>query len=286
VVSTLGNLDEIVRVIDAAAAGRRRILVGIAGSPGSGKSTIAAALVERLERQEGPPSHSGPATGLNSTSPSSRNHPALGPGATPGQGTTLNQYATLLPMDGFHLSPATLVQLGRRERMGAPDTFDVDAFVDCLHSIRSATEPVWVPGFDRSIEEPVPAAFAVPSHSSVVVVEGNYLLHDAGGWERVRPLLDVSLFVDLDRDIRLERLVRRHEQFGKSPAAALAWATGPDEWNAELIEATAGRADHRIKLGSVANSGDPGCLAAAPAESRGRIHPSGRIPGVTNRETD
>ena len=155
--------------------------------------------------------------------------------------------AALLPMDGYHLPQAELVRLGRRDRMGAPDTFDVDGFVATLEALRG-TGAVSAPGFDREIEEPVPGAITISPSIPVVVVEGNYLLLNSGGWERVAPLLDATLFVSLDRDIRLERLIARHERFGKSPADARAWALGPDESNALIIEATAARADHRIEL--------------------------------------
>jgi len=184
-----------------------RVVVGIVGAPGAGKSTIAAQLVDAL--------------------PS----------------------AALLPMDGYHLPQARLVELGRRDRMGAPDTFDVVAFITTLRALRFSGETVLAPGFDRTIEEPVPAAIAIPPEKRVVVVEGNYLLLDVGGWEAVAPLLDATFFVELDHDTRIERLVARHIRFGKTPDAAAAWALGPDEGNAAVIAATAARADHRIRLG-------------------------------------
>ena len=108
-------------------------------------------------------------------------------------------------------------------------------------------DPVLVPGFDREIEEPVPGAMSIPASANIVVVEGNYLLMQSGGWQEVVPLLDVSFFVDLERGIRLERLIARHERFGKSPDAARDWALGPDEANARLIEESAARATHRIR---------------------------------------
>jgi pantothenate kinase len=127
--------------------------------------------------------------------------------------------------------------------MGAPDTFDVAGFVATLARLREAGRTVPAPGFDRDIEEPVPGAIVIPAEARVIVVEGNYLLHDNGGWEAVAPLLDLAVFVRLDPGIRLRRLVERHVRFGKLPDAALAWATGPDEANARLIAATAARAD-------------------------------------------
>jgi pantothenate kinase len=137
--------------------------------------------------------------------------------------------------------------------MGAPDTFDVDGFRATLVAIRrgfgASGHAVLVPGFDREVEEPIPDALAIAPGAQCVIIEGNYLLFDSGGWERTAPLLDLTFFIKIDDEVRLERLIARHERFGKTPAGALAWATGPDQANAELIAATAARADYRIALG-------------------------------------
>ncbi len=180
------------------------LLVGLAGSPGAGKSTAAAELA------------------------------ALLPGSS------------VLPMDGFHFPQAQLVSLGRRERMGAPDTFDVDAFVALLASLSSAATTVFAPGFDRAIEEPAPDELAFTPDLRCIIVEGNYLLLDSGGWQRVAPLLDVTVGLVLDEATRRERLIARHIAFGKSPDAARAWALGPDEANAALIAPTLTHADHLL----------------------------------------
>jgi pantothenate kinase len=107
---------------------------------------------------------------------------------------------------------------------------------------------VFAPGFDRTVEEPVPDAIVIQPEMATIVVEGNYLLLDAFGWERVRAHLDLSFFIELDDGIRLQRLIERHVRFGKSPSDARAWALGPDEANARIISATAVQADHRIRL--------------------------------------
>jgi pantothenate kinase len=157
--------------------------------------------------------------------------------------------SALLPMDGYHLPQRRLVALGRRDRMGAPDTFDVDALATTLRELREGQLTVVAPIFDRTIEEPVAAGITIHSGvTSTVVVEGNYLLLERDGWEQLAPLVDLSFFVELAHDIRVERLVARHERFGKTPADALAWALGTDEANAVAIAATASRADHRIRL--------------------------------------
>ena len=206
--STLRSIESLAQFVESLPTSPRRI-IGIAGSPGAGKSTIAEALVARLRS------------------------------------------AVVLPMDGYHLPQARLVELGRRDRIGAPDTFDVDGFLATLSALRAVDNsgnPVLAPGFDRGIEEPVPDAIRILQELSTVVVEGNYLLLQSGGWERVAPLLDATVFVPVDRGIRLDRLIERHERFGKSPADARAWALGPDERNAQLIEATATRADRVVEL--------------------------------------
>ncbi len=182
-----------------------RLIVGLAGAPGAGKSTITAALSAEL------------------------------PGSV------------VLPMDGFHLPQAELVRLGRRDRMGAPDTFDVDAFVSLLERLRdlhNSGETVLAPGFDRRVEEAVPDAIALTPELWCIIVEGNYLLMREHGWHRVAPLLDLSVGIVLDDATRHERLIARQITFGKTPDAARAWALGPDERNAAAIAATLERADH------------------------------------------
>ena len=154
-----------------------------------------------------------------------------------------------LPMDGFHLADVQLDRLGRRNRKGAPDTFDVDGYVAALRRLHDEPDrTLFAPGFERDLEQPIAAAIAIPPSARLVVTEGNYLLLPDGGWERVRPLLAEVWHVEVDDDVRRERLVRRHEQFGKSPDAARAWVDQVDEPNARLISATRDSADLVVQL--------------------------------------
>ena len=151
--------------------------------------------------------------------------------------------AAVLPMDGFHLPQERLRELGRRERMGAPDTFDVAGFIHVLKQLRTDGTVV-APGFDRTVEEPVAGAITVGSGILTVYVEGNYLLH----WEGVAELLDETWYLDLDPELRRRRLLDRHVASGKSPDAAAAWIESVDEPNARLISASAGRATRRLAV--------------------------------------
>ena len=161
----------------------------------------------------------------------------------------LGDAAALVPMDGFHLAQAELVRLGRRDRMGAPDTFDADGYVALLRRLRDATDSVvYAPEFRREIGEPIAGAIAIPRSVPLVVTEGNYLLLEHGGWDGVRALLDESWYVEVDEETRIERLVKRHVAFGKAPGEAREWTMGSDQRNAEVVARTAHRADLVVRL--------------------------------------
>lgn len=156
--------------------------------------------------------------------------------------------AVVVPMDGFHLAQTELERTGRADRKGAPDTFDAAGYVALLRRLRSEPGTVYAPEYRRDLRNPVAGAIAVPPDVPLVVTEGNYLLLDEHGFGPVSGLLDESWFVALPDDVRLARLVARHEAFGKSPEAARAWSYGPDEVNARLVAATAHRASLRVEV--------------------------------------
>ena len=107
---------------------------------------------------------------------------------------------------------------------------------------------MYAPAFERDLEEPIAGAIRVEASVPLVITEGNYLLAETGAWPLAFACLDETWFLDLDPQVRLARLIARHERFGKSPEAARWWAEENDERNAQLIEATAERADARLLL--------------------------------------
>lgn len=226
-------LDALVRRVEALAVPGTRRLLGIAGPPGAGKSTLAAALVR-----------------------------ALGP------------RAALVGLDGFHLANAELVRLGRRDRKGAPDTFDAYGYAALLRRLlERPPEVVYAPRYTRELEEPVAGAVPVPREVDLVVTEGNYLLLDNPPWAALRALFAETWYLQLDDGTRLERLVARHVRFGKTPAEAAAWVSRSDEANARLVAATRAGADLVVRLPRL----DPPGTGAADAPPRAPVR--SRAPG-------
>jgi pantothenate kinase len=157
--------------------------------------------------------------------------------------------AAYVPMDGFHLGNHELIRLGRRDRKGAVDTFDAAGFVHMLERLHAAgPEIVYAPSFLREIEEPIAGSIPVGPDIPLVVTEGNYLLVADGAWGRVASLLDESWYVEIDDELRIERLIARHEAFGKSEQDAHRWALGSDQVNANVVAATRCRADVIVRL--------------------------------------
>jgi pantothenate kinase len=152
--------------------------------------------------------------------------------------------AVVVPMDGFHLANEELLRLGRRDRKGAPDTFDASGYVALLRRLRDERSGVvYAPRFDRSIETAVAGAIPVAPEVPLVITEGNYLLLPSDAWADVRPLLAEVWFVAPDEAVRVERLVQRHIDHGKAPDEARAWVLGTDARNSDLVIRTRDRAD-------------------------------------------
>jgi len=184
-----------------------RRLVAIAGAPGSGKSTVAEAVVEQLNRRE--------------------------------------QVAVVMPMDGFHLDNRLLEARGLLSRKGAPETFDFGGFAATLKRVKS--EPsVILPVFDRSREIAIAGAEEIGPETGIVVVEGNYLLLDEDPWRELSQLWDYSVFLDVPFAELERRLIARWLGYGYDPEEAREKALGNDIPNARRVLKHARAVDLRV----------------------------------------
>lgn len=141
----------------------------------------------------------------------------------------------VLGQDAFHYDDDVLARLGRSERKGAPDTFDVAAlgiYVEAL--MASPRRELSVPIFDRDVELSRNCAAIVEHSHDVVVVEGNWLLLASQPWSQLSDLWDLTVWVDAPLAILEQRIVQRWLDQGLSPAAAHDRWLNNDGKNVEL----------------------------------------------------
>lgn len=191
----MSEIAHIAAAIFKRAGKARRLVVAIAGPPGAGKSTLAAALRDLLP-----------------------------------QGS-----AEVVPMDGFHFDDVILDRRGLSARKGAPETFDFAGFETLLRRIRAGEPDIAIPVFDRSMELSRAAAEIVGADTRFILVEGNYLLLDEEPWTRLAPLFDFSIFIDVPRNELERRLRLRWDEHGKSEADAIHWIAANDMPNIERV---------------------------------------------------
>lgn len=186
-------------------------MVAIAGAPGSGKSTIAEEIVDQLN----------------------------------GKGDIS---AALFPMDGFHYDDAVLEQMGRRAFKGAIDTFDAHGLRHMLERLKANRDDVIaVPVFDRAIEIARAGGRLIPQSVDIIVCEGNYLLSRQAPWDRLKPIFDFTVFVDVDEADLRARLQERWRGFGLSAAEITRKVEENDLPNGLSIISTSAEPDLRVK---------------------------------------
>jgi len=202
-----GLIEQLTSELLAVPPGCRRIH-GIAGVPGSGKSTLAGALVE----------------GIN--------------GAHPGM-------AAVVPMDGFHYSNSRLIELGRRDVKGSPQTFDVAGYIAMLRRVGASCDVVEYPIYDRELHDPVMSG-RLGSETRIVITEGNYLLLDREPWSELADVLATCWFLETPMALAHERIVGRHVRGGRSLEDAERHYQRSDLANTRLVIACQRKADRVV----------------------------------------
>jgi pantothenate kinase len=204
------SLDDVAGEIIARAGNTKRFLVAIAGPPGAGKSTLADNVAKSLKAR--------------------------------------GESAEVLPMDGFHMDNAVLIEKGLLKRKGVPDSFDVRAFLDIVKAVRAADQEVLVPVFDRSREIAIASARVVSADHRFIVIEGNYLLFSQGKWAELEGMFDYSIMLAPPMEVLEERLWARWRGYDLDEEAASAKVYGNDLPNGRLILENRRRADVTIDI--------------------------------------
>ncbi|QEM83295.1 nucleoside triphosphate hydrolase [Halomonas binhaiensis] len=200
------SIDSVAERLMAAAEGRKRYIVALAGPPGAGKSYRSAWLERAINERR--------------------------PGV-----------AAVVPMDGYHYDNAVLEPMGLLPVKGAPETFDAAGLRHDLARLRSADCDVAVPVFDRPLDLSRAGGRVITPRQRILIVEGNYLLLEEGPWPALRDYFDFSLFLHVDDEVLEQRLIQRWLGMGQDQAGAIAKARDKDMLNTRLIKACSAAAD-------------------------------------------
>jgi pantothenate kinase len=201
----MANPTELASLIREKSGEALRYMVGVAGAPASGKSTLAEHLRDALLAQ--------------------------------------GETAIVVPMDGFHFDDVVLNARGHRPRKGAPFTFDVLGFEVLLKRIKAREPDIAIPVFDRSKELSRAAADIVSDETKFVIIEGNYLLLKQKPWDRLKPLFDLTIYLNVPIEDLEQRLIQRWLDHGFDMAYAKNWIASNDLLNIKTVIAESAVAD-------------------------------------------
>ena len=197
--------------------------IGVAGGPGSGKTTVATKVADRLNEIK-------------------------------------EDSALVIPMDGWHTPKDDLIaKLGpdSMKRRGAPWTFDLDVMKIQLQEAKStqATSSTDLPTYCREISDPVPGGVTLKTHHKIIFVEGLYMLMKEE-YPELFELWDERWYIQAPtKEEQIGRLVSRSlktwseekaKMWGEGEAGARARIEANDVKNLDIVETSRPYADELI----------------------------------------
>ena len=193
---------------------KARVVVGIAGPTGAGKSVVAV-LFKEFAKQAGLP------FALESITIDAYHFP--------------NQFLLSHFSDGVAL----------KQVKGRFDTYDAKSLAQDIRAFAGG-KTVSFPIYSRKLHEPVSNSIVVEAKNVLLIVEGLWLLYDQGGWEAVGPLLDYSIFIDGDVAKSRNSVLKRHMTGGRTLDDAASYYERVDAKNSELVLTTKHKANKVI----------------------------------------
>jgi pantothenate kinase len=196
------------------AARKPRVIIGMAGPTGAGKSVVAV-LFQELSKQ-----------------------------------ARLPFAFEAITIDAYHYPNRHLLShfsggAPLKQVKGRFDTYDVAALVGDLKTF-AAGEIVAFPAYSRKLHDPVPNCIRVEAPAALLLVEGLWLLSDHGDWAQVRPLLDFCYFIESDKERTRQAVIKRHVTGGRTYEDAARHYAEVDGRNSDLVLQARHKADKVI----------------------------------------
>ena len=197
------------------AAKKPRVVIGIAGPTGAGKSVMAV-LFQELAKQ-----------------------------------AQLRFAFAVVTIDAYHYPNSYLLShfsdgAPLKQVKGRFDTYDVRALAKDLMAF-AAGKNVAFPAYSRKLHDPVPDQIRVEAPAALLLVEGLWLLSDHGDWAQIHPLLDFCYFIEADKERTRQAVIKRHMTGGRTFESAAKHYDEVDRRNSELVLQTRQKADKVIR---------------------------------------